>query len=68
MKKRLYDLERLRNARLSQWAMDYPGGVHLHTEEITTIGAAIVRTARKLGRAVVLTVDGTKANFYGVEQ
>lgn len=51
--RRVAQLEAAEDNRRNAWVMDYPGGVHIHSMGANGIDLGIVRTARKLGHAVV---------------
>lgn len=56
LRKRVQVLQEAENARRRTWAQDYPGGVEIARTEWQTHEAipTAVRTARKLGHAVVV--------------
>lgn len=64
LKKRVAELEAQERERRAQWATDYPGGVNFWS--IGDCGAdrmAAVRTARKLGHAIVAVPDMNAATI-----
>lgn len=67
MKKRLVELEQMEDRRRQSWRSDYPGGVNLVNIVAQSDVHAMIRTARKLGHAVVVTHNGTsELQFYAL--
>lgn len=69
MKKRLAELEQMEERRRNAWRTDYPGGVNLVNISLADRPwvIATVKTARKLGHAVVVTSNGdAELQFYGL--
>lgn len=58
LQKRVVELEALENKRRHQWNSEYPGGVFLTGIVVHSTVHAMVKTARKLGHAVVMTNNG----------
>ena len=56
LRKRLVEYEQREQSQLSRWSSEYPG-VHLCTISVALSDWQIVRTARALGHAAVLTID-----------
>lgn len=56
LRKRVSELEHEDHRRLSRWSSDYPG-VLLGTLAVSLSDWQIIRVARALGHAVVLTTD-----------
>lgn len=53
-KRRVEELEAVLDAQRASWTHEYPGGVHIATETgVSTDTATSIKTARKLGHAVV---------------
>lgn len=57
-KKQVAELEALENKRRRAWNSEYPGGVFLTGIVVHSSVHAMVKTARKLGHAVVMTNNG----------
>lgn len=66
-KKELFELKQRLSRQMNVWSSDYPNGVHLASIEATTEVLAIVKTARKLARAVVVTQESNQIRFYACE-
>ena len=59
LQKRVAELERQEDERRNAWAREWPGGVHISTIVLTSEHRGIIstETARRLGHAVVATVN-----------
>jgi len=57
LRQRVQLLEAAEMKRRRSWSMDWPGGVNVETLTLQPSSAAIVRTARRLGHAVVVVID-----------
>jgi hypothetical protein len=57
MRKELKALHERDAARERSWSSDYPGGIHIATSSPNADVVAIIKTARKLGHAVVAMAD-----------
>lgn len=67
LQKRVAELEALENKRRGAWNSEYPGGVNLVNIVAQSHVYAIVKTARRLGHAVVVTSNGdSELQFYGL--
>lgn len=62
-------MRRERNQQRNAWVRDYPGGTnigHMTFNAATDFMPAVVHNSRQLGHAVVVTVDGTRLQFYAL--
>lgn len=70
LKKQVRDLMNQIDTMRRSWGRDYPG-VHLLTlNEEDVMGdtdVAVLKTARRMGHPVVVTVDGKAVYFYGMQ-
>lgn len=67
LQKRVAQLESELSNQRHVWACDWPGGVHIASQDSVNGTAGIVRTARKLGHAVVVVArDNGELLFYGL--
>ena len=68
LRKRVEELESLENKRRRSWVTEYPGGVYLASSSPAPHIHAMVKTARKLGHAVVVTAhnDNGEIQFYAL--
>jgi hypothetical protein len=67
LKKRVEELEEMDNKRRQAWKSEYPGGVFLEGIAVQPWTYATVKTARKLGHAVVITTNGENTiQFYAL--
>lgn len=57
LKKRVSDLEANLKHQRNSWSSDWPGGVNIATLTIPETSYEVIRTARKLGHAVVVVND-----------
>lgn len=64
LRKRVAELEEADRVRRSAWHSDWPGGVHLTGFVAHSDIVAQVKTARKLGHAVVVTNTGDNLQLY----
>lgn len=64
LRTKVYNLERLEQLRRNAWASEWPGGVHLSSRSVDDSLRASIRTARKLGHAVVCILDSDDAVMY----
>ena len=53
LQRRVDLLEASEENRRSEWVRQYPGGVHIASITVSEVDAAKLRTARRLGHAVV---------------
>jgi hypothetical protein len=67
LRERVRELEAERDKQRAAWTLDYPGGTHIATSKPADTVVASVRTARKLGHAVVVIErqDGD-VNYYAL--
>lgn len=69
LRKRVAELERMDSQRRVSWAQDWPGGVHIGTEEnVSEKVRSSVQTARRLGHAVVVKQEDQtpRLHFYAL--
>lgn len=67
LRKRVEELEELEDKRRQAWKSEYPGGVFLEGISVQAWTYASLRTARKLGHAVVVTTNGDNSiQFYAL--
>lgn len=67
LRKRVEELEALEDRRRQAWKSEYPGGVFLEGISVQPWTYATVKTACKLGHAVVITTNGENAiQFYAL--
>ena len=69
LKRRVEQLEAADRARRQTWSRDYPGGVNIASTTYPSsqeFVPAVIATSRKLGHAVVATVDGNRVAFYAL--
>lgn len=70
LKKRVAELEGILDKQRAAWAHEWPEGVHLDTVSVNSSEWAIIRTARKLGHAVVVIPSASdnpnKLHVYGI--
>jgi hypothetical protein len=67
LKRRVKELEESRRAVMRSWASDFPSGVHICSMTAGRDGLVhtAIRTAQRLGHAVIVTTDGDgKLYFY----
>lgn len=64
LRKRVEELELADSKRRNAWISDWPGGVYLTGVAIHSDVLAQVKTARKLGHAVVVVNAGDALQFY----
>lgn len=64
LRKRVAALEERERGRNRAWSSEYPGGVHIATEQFTVANYAVVQAALKLGHAVVLKPSGKDDYVY----
>ena len=68
LRRRVSRLEQILFDQRAYWKNDWPGGVHLDTISINETEQAIIRTARKLQYAVVVTqVNDKQIELYACE-
>jgi hypothetical protein len=70
MRRELDALKQRDRDRNKAWVIDYPGGAHLVTISYASEADQVpttIRTARKLGHAVVAVDDGARIRFYGMK-
>jgi hypothetical protein len=63
LRKRVTELEAAETKRRRTWSQEWPGGVQIAATSPTESVLTAIRTARKLGHAVVATVDGDNDTF-----
>lgn len=67
LRKEVVQLREIEDKRRRSWSADYPGGVNLVNVVVQPDVHAIIKTARKLGHAVVVTNYGDNtAQFYAL--
>jgi hypothetical protein len=67
LRKRVTELESERNAQHRAWSSDFPGGTAIDTITVSDTEWWIVKTARRLGHAVVVTTgDNPKLCLFGL--
>lgn len=66
LKRRVAELEAAEDNRRNAWIRDYPGGTRIHSMGANGTDIAIVRTARKLGHAVVCNEVNGVLNLYAL--
>lgn len=68
LRKRVTELERAEADRVKAYLIDYPGGVHLDTIDLSATPQLRGRLqgATKLGAALVAKCDGERLNVFGV--
>lgn len=64
LKKRVAELEALREKERSSWVREYPGGVHLGSWTPAEWLFASIKTARRLGFPVVVATHDTENNIH----
>lgn len=62
LRKRVQELEKRNEQNANAWAREYIGGVHMDTVSVSNVSHAICRTARRLGRALVV-IPGDNGKF-----
>lgn len=69
LRKRVEELEQHERQRNRRWCDEYPGGVHIGSEQLTVENYSAVDTARRLGHAVVIVPTGKDryAYLYGIK-
>lgn len=67
LRRRVAELVKAREAQLSRWTKDYPGGVHIDSININTTEQAIVDTADKLGFALVAKARNGHIDLFAVK-
>lgn len=69
LKKRVAELERNHQANVLAWTRDYIGGVHVASVAADNVQMAQLRTAKRLGFAIVATVEwnGETVFFHAVK-
>jgi hypothetical protein len=66
LKKQVAELKAQINRQLISWSDTWPGGTHLTSIEVSASHYHIVKTARLLGRAVVIApAEFPKLHLYG---
>jgi hypothetical protein len=68
LKKRIAELEQIEMNRRNSWSADYPGGTHFWTLTVADDSKAAIGTARKLGHAIVATLDGAQLRLYALNE
>lgn len=53
--------------RLQQWRSTVPGGIHIAAVNVQEVSAVALKTASRLGYAIIAKVDGATINFLAVE-
>ena len=69
LQRRVAELEAAEERRRSAWVSDYPDGVNIGTiyfEDRDHTTTTAIRTARKLGHAVVAVDDGRAVRFHAL--
>lgn len=68
LKHRVAELENLLRDQRMNWARDFPGGIHIASEtNMTHDTTAAIKTARKLGHAVVaVQQNAIEVAFYAL--
>lgn len=68
LKARVAELEALVESQRATWSSDWPGGVHVYTTtcEAENMATATIKTARRLGHAVVVVDSGRELRFYAL--
>jgi hypothetical protein len=67
LRKRVEELEAMEDKRRMAWRSEYPGGVFLEGIAVQPWTYAALKTARKLGHAVVVTTNGENTlQFYAL--
>ncbi len=69
LRQRVNELEEVLTKQRSWWRTDYPGGVNIAQHDHgsgTAFLPAVVNNSRRLGHAVVVTVDGGKLMYYAL--
>ncbi len=64
LRKRVAELERRQFLNNRLWSAEYPGGVHIATEQFNAENYARIETALRLGRAVVAKPTGKDRYVY----
>jgi hypothetical protein len=64
MRKELQALRKRDEARERSWSSEYPDAIHIASSSPSTDVVAIIKTARKLGHAVICTAEGDGKIFY----
>jgi hypothetical protein len=67
LRKRVVELESILEAQRSRWSSEWPGSVVLHRMDPGIETKAIVRTARALSHAVVVSIKDDQLTFWGVK-
>ncbi len=61
------ELEAAENLRRGNWSQEWPGGVHIRSASLDAISVAMLKTARRLGHAVVVIEAGADTvNFFAL--
>lgn len=66
LRKKLGEMERAEEARRRSWASDYPGGVNFTVSQPNETVIAAIKTARMLGHAVVVTLNGSTVLYHAM--
>lgn len=69
LKRRVAELEDAEERRRTVWVSNYPGGVNIGTCDFASSDSPIptaMKTARRLGHAVVAVDDGHRIRFYAL--
>lgn len=69
LRKQVAELQAMEEKRRRSWNSDYPGGINLVNISVADKPwlIATIKTARKLGHAVVVTSNGdSELQFYGL--
>lgn len=69
LKRRVAQLEDDEERRRAAWVSDYPDGVNIAAHDFPSSDSVVptaLRTARKLGHAIVAVDDGHRLRFYAL--
>lgn len=65
-RKRATELERILDGQRNAWSQTFPNGTNIGTTSAPESTVTAIRTARKLGHAVVVVQHGSELLFYAL--
>ena len=64
LRKRVAELEAILDGQKVRWSSEWPASTCLLAREMNDVDMAIIKTARALGKAVIVTIRESKVQFW----